>query len=185
MRINLLDLPEEGKQFHWSTKTGEINLVLSDLIKNSAYEAEFFIRPINNRDFDLTGIIRTQLPEQCSRCGLDFTFGVNQKFHEILIPEQKLDRGGKYARVNHISDIQTEELSVSEYQPQGHFDMGEFLHEQVALALSFNPAPPEDDKGNCSICEIPVRGKDFSYKEDMPEEPKANPFNVLKNLKIQ
>jgi uncharacterized protein len=183
MRINLAEIPEEGESFIWNNQTGEINKDLADLIGKKTYVAEFTIRPLNSKDFELTGSIKTGLPEQCARCGIDFDFPVNAKFREFLIPQQDQPRGSKYAKVNHLSDIPSDLPETLEYQGQ-HFDMGEYLHEIVALAAPFNPAGPENDKGDCSICNIPVKGRSFSYDEKMPEEKPANPFAALKNIKL-
>ncbi len=184
MRINLHEIPEEGKKFLWNEKTKEISRELEDLIGPSAYTADFFVKPINSKDFQITGTIKTQMPEACSRCGIDFNFPVNQSFHEILIPAQPDDRTGKYAKVNHISEAATSGPSVAEYGANQTFEMGEYLHEQVAIALPFNPAPPEKPNGDCSLCDIQVRGKVFTYNEEMPEEKAANPFEVLKNIAV-
>lgn len=185
MIIRLHEIPEDGKAFSWSHETAEINAVLADLIGQKAYKAEFFIRPINSRDFEMTGFIKTEIPEQCSRCGIDFEFGVNHSFREILIPTQPLGRTGKYARVNHLSDAEQNGPSVCEYAPDETFDMGEYLHEQVAINVPFNPAPPETDKGDCRLCGIQVRGRNFGYDEEIPQEKPQSPFSVLKNLKLQ
>ncbi len=184
MKINLQEIPEEGKKFDWDDKSGELVEVLRDLIDSTPHSAVFFIRPINSRDYEMTGSIQTLVPESCSRCGIDFKFDVNQKFHEILIPHQPDDRTGKYARVNHVSEATQEGPSVSEYNANYVFEIGEYLHEQVAIALPFNPAPPEKANGDCSLCEKPVRGMTFSYTEEMPQEKTNNPFNVLKNIKL-
>jgi uncharacterized protein len=185
MRIKLHEIPEDGKSFSWNQKTGEISRTLEDLIGRADHLAEFFIKPINSKDFEMTGSIQTKVADDCSRCGLDFTFPVNQKFHEILIPKQPEDRTGKYAKVNHISESETSGPSVTEYDANMVFEMGEYLHEQVAIALPFNPAPPEKANGDCSLCDKPVRGKLFVYNEEMPEEKTPKPFEVLKNLKIE
>lgn len=183
MKINLADIPEDGRSFNWNTQTGEINNIISDLIGKNQYEASFHIKPITSKDFELTGSIISKLPEQCSRCGIDFAFPINQKFHEILIPRQSQPRGGKYSKVNHVSDLPDSGTDSVEYDGQ-HFDMGEYLHEVIALAIPFNPAGPEDAEGNCIICEIPVKDRTFNYDEQMPEEKPQNPFSALKNIKI-
>lgn len=184
MKINLQDIPEEGKSFELDEKSGELVRVLQDLIGSIPHTAIFSIRPINSKDYQLTGSIKTLIPEACSRCGIDFKFDVKQQFHEILIPQQPEDRTGKYARVNHVSEATQEGPSVSEYSSNFVFDMGEYLHEQVAIALPVNPAPPEKANGDCSLCDKPVRGLTFSYNEEMPPEKTNNPFDVLKNLKV-
>lgn len=183
MKINLTEIPEEGRSYKWNTQTGELNSVLNDLIGKTPYESEFFIKPLNSRDFEVVGTIATKLPEQCSRCGIDIAFPVNKKFREFLIPKQDQPRGSKYSKVNHVSDLPEDGPDVSEYEGN-LFDMGEYLHEVVALAAPFNAAGPEDENGDCSICKIPVRGQSFSYDEEMPSEKPQNPFAVLKNIKI-
>lgn len=185
MIIRLSEIPEEGKEFHWSSETGEANQVLEDLIKKQKYSAEFTIRPINSKDFELVGKISTTVPDLCSRCGIDFTFPVSTRFQEILIPPQKEDRSGKYAKVNHVSESVEDGPTSSEYGRQMTFNMAEYLHEVVALCLPFNPAPPLDAKEKCTDC-----GKgpqDWVYGDIAPleDEVKVNPFSALKNLKLQ
>ncbi len=185
MKINLFDIPEDGREFVWNSNTGELNSVLQDLIGKDNYEAQIFIKPINSKDFEMTGSIKTKTKEDCSRCGIDFQFPVSEKIHEILIPPQPQDRQGKYARVNHISESVTEGPTVSEYNSQGFFDIGEHLHEVIAIAVPFNPAPAEDAKGNCTGCKLKVADLVFNYDEKMPESESPKPFEVLKNLKLQ
>jgi uncharacterized protein len=185
MRINLSEIPEEGKSFLYNNQTAELNQILFDLIGKSAHIAQFTIRPLNSKDFEMTGTIKTALPEQCSRCGIDFDFPISEKFHEILIPKQDQPRGGKYSKVNHLSDQhETEGPGSVEYDDGMHFNIGDYLHEVAALAAPFNPSGPEDENGDCSICKIPVRGRSFSYNEEMPSEKPQNPFSVLKNIKL-
>lgn len=183
MRINLSDIPEEGQNFVCTPKTGELNAVLKDLLGNTPFHAEFFIKPLNSRDFEMSGFIRSELPEDCSRCGLDFKMKIHPTFREILIPRQAETRTGKYAKVNHISEAVDDGPSVAEYDGLV-FNMGEYLHEVVAIAAPFNPAGPENENGDCSVCGIHVRGKSFSYNEEMPVEKPESPFAALKNIKL-
>lgn len=182
MKINLAEIPEEGRSYHYNNKTGELNAILLDVVGKNLHETEFFIKPLNSRDFEVVGTIKTKVPEVCSRCGIDFPYPVDKKFHEFLIPKQDQPRGSKYSKVNHVSDLPEDGPDVTEYE--GHlFDIGEYLHEVVALAAPFNAAGPEDDNGDCTICKIPVKGRSFSYDEQMPDEKPMNPFAVLKNIK--
>lgn len=186
MIIKLFELSENGQDYLWTRETGEVNGVLSDLIQTQDYRAEFSIRPINSKDFIINGEIKTQIPDLCSRCGIDFQFPVQVKFQEILIPPQKQDRSGKYAKVNHISESSEDAPTSSEYSSQGTFDIGEYLHEVVALSLPFNPAPPLDTTEKCLGCgksakEWLIQGD----QNDLPIEEKTNPFAALKNIKFQ
>lgn len=181
--IKLSEIPEEGLAFSWNRKSGEATKSLVDLIGNSDFQAEFFIRPLNHHDYTLNGTIKTQLAEVCSRCGNDFLFSVNSRFNEILIPRQSQDRTGKYSKVNHISEKELDGPEVSEYE-NNLFDMGEYLHEVVALAAPFNPIAPVDSEGNHEKCNNIEKDQLFIYDEIMPTEDKKNPFAALKNLKL-
>ncbi len=183
MKIYLSEIPEEGRSYHWTDKTGELTSVLKDLTGKNPYEAQFDIRPLNTKDYQLVGLIKTATPETCSRCGKDINYDVKARFHEILIPKQDQPRNGKYSRVNHVSDLPQGGPETSEYEGN-EFDIGEFLHEAVAISIPFNPACPEMVDGKPSECKIPLDGQAFSYYEKMPEEKPQSPFAALKNLKL-
>ncbi|GIL21287.1 MAG: hypothetical protein BroJett041_24010 [Candidatus Jettenia caeni] len=183
MIINLHEIPEEGKTWSLTNKTGELNTVLKDIIGENPYHTEFTIRPLTQGQFELFGTIKAQHPEQCSRCGIDFNFLVNEQFKELLIPKVPSQKHGEtYVKTNHYTDLSNEGPSVSEYE--GHqFDIGEYLHEMVGLAEEFSPAPPPDDNGDCSVCKIPLKNHAFNYDE--PMEKDESPFAALKKIKIQ
>jgi uncharacterized protein len=183
MKINLAGIPEDGVTYVWTRQTGEVNAVLADLIEKEAYTAEFTIRPLNSKDFDMTGKISTKMPCQCSRCGNDMKLPMNEKFHEILIPKQDQPRNSKYAKVNHLSDIPAGEMDFCEYEDL-QFDIGEYLHEVIALATPFNPVCPKEDNPDCSIYTNPEPEHGFIYNEEMPAEKPESPFAALKNLKL-
>lgn len=182
MRINLLEIPKEGKTFVLNRRTGELNEYLRDLIGNTEYSTEFDLRPLDT-GFELVGRIKTEIPEQCSRCGLDFDQSVDAKFHELLFPKMGLERNDKYAKSNHFSDVPLETgPSIVEYEGH-HFEVSEYLHETVALELGTQPAPKADCDGNCVLCHEKVEGRSFGYQEDFPSK-KESPFASLKTLKI-
>lgn len=182
MRINLQEIPDEGRDFIYNNQTSELNEVLKDLIGKTAYSAEFSIRPTNTNTFELQGFIKTHLPEQCSRCGLDFKMPVNVNFKEMLIPKQNLPRDAHFTKANHFSDMAGEGPSVQEYEGH-HFQVGEYLHEVIALEEPFNPVAPVDKNDDCTVCKLNVKSHSFSYDEGNIDD-KASPFSVLKNLKL-
>jgi uncharacterized protein len=183
MFINLHEIPADGKSWSLDRKTGELNSILKDLIGSVPYQIELTIRPLeaSSGAYDLTGSIQTQLPEQCSRCGLDYEMAVNEKIHHLMMPVLETPRDAKFLKPNHFSDLH-EELEVTEYQGTS-FNVGEFFHEVVALAQPLIPRPAADEKGNCGVCKIPVKGKSFSYDEEMSVAT-HKPFNALKGIKL-
>ncbi len=175
MKIRLNEIPEEGREYILNRKTGELNTVLQDLIEDAAYDVKLYIRPINSKDFDMNGDVKTLTGEQCSSCGEDFKLAVKRQIREILIPEQGEDRTGKYAKSSTPISESEEGLSVSHYK-SSQFDLGEFIHEAIALEVPFNP--------KCEECLKKADLEPFIYDEKMGEETKPNPFKSLKDLKL-
>lgn len=177
MKIRLNEIPEDGREYLLNRKTAELNTALQDLIQNAPYEVKVYIRPINTKDFDMSGDVKTHTKEQCSLCGEDFDFAVDRKIREILIPEPEEDRTGKYAKSSTpISETEGDTtLRVSHYK-SSQFDMSEFIHEAIALDVPFNPY--------CEACSKKAGKEPFIYDEKMGEETKPNPFQSLKDLKL-
>lgn len=183
MKIRLSDIPEDGRQYILNRNTAELNEVLKDLIQNQSYQVDLFIRPLNSKDFEITGTVKAQAPELCSRCAEDFLLPIDKTIKEILIPSQQDDRTGKYAKSTTPISEDLDSVSVSTYK-NNQFELGEFIHEAVALEVPFNPAPPCNANGDCSLCLKSSFKKPFIYDEKMSEEVKENPFNALKTLKL-
>lgn len=184
--IRLAEIPEDGKNYIWNRETTELNQALQDLVKDQKYEVQFFIKPINSRDYMMTGHIRAQLPTDCALCGLDFKMPAHITINEILIPTQTTERKGHYAKVNHLSDAEgnAEGPQALEYAENQNFDMGAYVHGAIAITIPFNPMPETNEKGDCGICGLNQKSHNFGYDEIMVDE-KPNPFAVLKNLKLQ
>lgn len=184
MLINLSEIPEEGTTIQFGRDKGELNAILKDLIGDSSYQIEMTLVPLNSKDFELTGFAKSSFLESCSHCGIDFKYRVDVKFHEILTPFLEMPRGGKYAKVNHISDSEDEGLSAYNYR-DNIFDFGEYIHEVIALSIPLNPAPDVDTQGSCVDCGLDVNHHDFGHDEEMiVSEEELKPFSVLKNLKL-
>lgn len=181
--IKLSEIPEDGRPFSWNRQTGEANNVLADLIDKNDFAANFYIHPLNLLDYSLVGSIQTSTIEICSKCGVEFKYALNAKFNEILIPKQQDDRTGKYSKVNHISEKELDGPEVSEYENKA-FDMGEYLHEVVALAAPFNAVAPVEADGKHKACNNTNKDQLFIYDEIMPLEDQKNPFDVLKSIKL-
>lgn len=184
MIINLAEIPEEGRNYEYSTESGEITDALADLIGENKYVTQFSIRPLNTRDFSLTGSIKTKSKELCSYCGQKIQFPVNVKFNEILIPPQEMTRDGHYAKPNHFTENQTEGPQSFEYSPGMKLNIGEYLHEAIALEVPYNPAPEVSATGDCSDCGLNVQNLLKSYEEKPSDLEETNPFAVLKGLKL-
>lgn len=175
MKIRLNEIPEDGRSYDFNRNTSELNEVLKDLIAANPYDVNLYIRPLNSKDYTVNGQVKTQTIEQCSRCGNDFNLAITKKINEILIPSQEQDRTSKYAKSTTLNTEGEEEISVSEYTKL-QFDLGEFLHEAIALEVPYTP--------HCTNCNSTEDDKTFIYDEKMGEETKPNPFKALKGIKL-
>jgi uncharacterized protein len=182
MNINLKEIPPEGRTFICDQKTKELTEGLKDLIGTNPYQAEFSIRPLQTGTFELLGFIKTAAPEECSRCALDFNLVIDEKFNELLLPEMETPRNSKYSKVNHVSDLSSGGPEVTEYKGH-HFNASEYIHGIIGLAAPFNPAPPLDAKGGCTLCKKSLQELKTNYTDPGFEEPRS-PFTVLKNIKL-
>lgn len=176
MKIKLNEIPTDGRDYILNRSTAELNSSLQDLVSSNDYEISLNIRPLNSKDFTVLGSIITKSEEQCSRCGDDFQLPISKKVNEILIPApENDDRTGRYARSNMNLDEEDENpVSVTEYDRQ-QFDLGEFMHECIALEIPYT--------AYCSNCKTKSE-KPYEYDEKMGEDVKPNPFQALKGIKI-
>jgi uncharacterized protein len=132
----------------------------------------------------MTGSIKTRTEESCSRCGDSFKFPLSKKIKEILIPKQELDRTGKYIKSSvAVSETDDNDAAVVEYENH-QFDVGEFLHEAIAIDVPFAPMPETKPNGDCILCDKPANKSELIYDEKISVEKKISPFDSLKNIKL-
>lgn len=186
MKIKLNEIPEDGRDYVFNRKTGELNTVLEDLIGKAEYTAQVFIRPLNSKNYDVKGTIKSTTEELCSHCGEDFNFKAQASVHEILIPGADEIKNSQFSKSNHVSELKDDGPGVSEYFSE-QFDVGELLHEALAFSIPFNPSHEKGDPD----CKTAIKSADtdaFIYDEKMSntieQEKKNNAFNVLKGLKL-
>lgn len=182
MKIKLHEIPEEGREYIFNRKTGELNAVLEDLIGKADYTAQMYIRPLNTKNYDIKGSIKSTTEEVCSHCGEEFNFKADAKFHEILIPGAEEIKNSQFAKSNHVSELNDDGPSVIEYFDDA-FEVGEYLHEAIAFSIPFNPRHEDKDPA-CKTSFKSEASDVFMYDEKMGEEKKNNAFNVLKGIKL-
>ncbi len=184
MKLKLNEIPDDGREYIYSKQTGELNEDIRDLIENNDYHVQFFIKPLNNDDFIMNGTVTTKTKEICSLCGDTFHFPTTAKINEILIPKTVDKDHEKQSKANHISEQDEHAPAVSEYKGE-IFEIGEFIHEAIALSVPFNPKPEQSTDGNCLFCLKPAPTTLISYDEDISISEKINPFLALKDLKLK
>ena len=184
MKIKLNEIPEDGRNYEFTRESAELNLDLADVLGNESFNIQLFLKPLNSKDFMLTGHIKTRTEESCSRCGDSFKFPLSKKIKEILIPKQEVDRTGKYSKsAVAISETDNNDAAVVEYE-NNQFDVSEFLHESIAIDVPFAPMPETKANGDCILCDKPASRTQLVYDEEMSVEKKISPFESLKNIKL-
>jgi uncharacterized protein len=184
MKLKLNEIPDEGREYTYTKETGELNDDLRDLIESNAYSVQFFIKPLNNSDFVMTGQVSTRTKEICSLCGDTFNFQTKAQINEILIPKAIDKDHEKQSRANHISEQDENAPAVSEYKGEV-FELGDFIHEAIALSIPFNPKPELTANGDCSVCLKSTPTHALIYDENVSIIEKVNPFLALKDLKLK
>lgn len=180
MRINLSEIPPEGRQYLCNQKTGEFEEALTDLVGQRPYDVNFFIQPVGNI-YEITGKIDTHLGLTCARCANDFNYGIHEKIHELLVPGGKLPRTGKEAKVNHVSELDDSGPSTTVIESL-NFDMDPLVRDLVALAEPNIAICSDHCKGLCQFC-----GTNLNLKEcqcEAGQQKKSSPFAKLGEIKF-
>lgn len=169
-RVTLSEIPLEGRTYHFSKDSGELNESLKDLIGDHDYQVEITLRPLGNV-FEISGLIKTNRDISCSRCARDIKQAINKPFTELIVIED--DRPRK-TRSGHVSNESLASGPYCNYVKSEVFSLTDFIHEQIATEETF-----------LVECGLPDCEDLLSqYQGELPpENEKNNPFAVLKNLK--
>lgn len=183
MKINLSEVPAEGRNYDFSRETGELNEALADLIQDRPYDVAFTIRPLGNA-FELKGKFNTRVPELCSRCGWDLEMPISRNFNEILMRDEPEYRKGHSVHGNQSVDFLAQGPDVTYYHGDV-FDAGAFIHEAIALAEPFYPSCGVED---CEHLQD-VQHKRAELEDEFrraEESKRGHPaFSVLEGLKAK
>jgi uncharacterized protein len=182
MKINLREIPAEGRTYDFDRETGELNEALEDLLGKRPYNVSLFIKPMGNV-FEMTGSLRASLPEVCSKCGWDLELKISRKFHEFLMEEQDSPRNAQSVHGNHSVDFLTEGPSVTSTQ-NDVFDSAAYVHEAVGLATPFYPWC--EDSQCVHLLEVEAKRQELEQSYATTETRAGHPaFSVLKTVKIK
>lgn len=182
MKINLSEIPAEGRNFDFSRETGEFNQVLADLIQDRPYDVAFTIKPIGNA-YELRGTFKTRIPELCSRCGWDLELPLHQNFNEILMRDEPEYRKAHSVHGNQSIDFLAQGPDVTYYQGEV-FDAGAFVHEAIALSEPFYPSCGLEDCEHLEEAENKRKEIEAEYRRVEAEKAGHPAFSVLEKLKL-
>lgn len=179
MKIQLKDIPAEGKTFYFSRKDGRLDAALKDLTGPRNYEIEVFLQPMGSA-FIVKGKGRFTGEDLCSQCGWETPLELSGKIDEYLVIEKERDRSSHSTHGNHSLELEAEGPETT-YLTSSVLDLGEFLHEQLALMWPDYPRCSDDLECESRKAESEKR---VLQSEAPPETKNGHPaFQVLDKLK--
>lgn len=177
LKVKFHEIPAGGLDYGFSSQTGELNLVLFDLMGDyPTYKTSLHLKNIDSMA-QLSGEVSGQLHLVCSRCAEDFTNSFNKKFVT-----------GYYRSEDTIKSLPTsfDDLTGSfdlELASSGEVDLGEVVHEQIALEIPFQPLCTQECKGLCTVCGSNLNLEVCSCQNSEGQLNRRSPFEKLKVLK--
>lgn len=180
LQIKFNEVPASGLDYEFTQTTGELNGVLFDILGDfPTYQAQVHLAP-TNQNVQVKGQIQGELHLSCSRCAEDFRSSFNKSFVTLF-----------YKSENDIKN-----LGLDAHDLVGSFDLeflegdtinvGEIIHEQIALEIPFTPICMDSCKGLCGQCghnlnQSPCMTHQQSNDNNTWQKP--SPFEKLKILR--
>jgi uncharacterized protein len=138
MKINLLDIGEEGHEFKYVMgEEPDIDAVVKEAIED-INDCAFNVNILKTGDiFTATGRFTLEKDDVCSKCGQDIQLPIDHKFTEFLMNETSAEADQKgHAPHSGLNLENDQEVTFV----QGHvLDLGEFIREQIAVAIPTYP----------------------------------------------
>ncbi|MCM2282505.1 MAG: DUF177 domain-containing protein [Bdellovibrionaceae bacterium] len=182
MKINLSEIPAEGRSYDFSHETGELNEALADLIQDRPYDVTFTLKPLGNA-YEIKGHFATRKPEICSRCGWDLELPLQRNFNDILIEDEPEYRKSHSVHGNQSVDFLAQGPEVAYYQGDV-FDAGTYVHEVIALAEPFYPSCGVEDCEHLADVEKKRAELEAEIQKSVVTEKGHPAFSVLEKLKV-
>lgn len=171
--IMLQELPDSGKDYEYTTESGELNEALKEAVGENSFKVNLFVEKLGNA-WQATGKVESRQDMQCSRCGKDFKHPVNLNIREIIMVHPEMPRSGKTAKVNHSTEMDPMSPDcLILHRPE--LEVGEFVRELVVLNEPFQPLCEK-------ACENPYLASQ-AQSQGLSDDAR-NPFSVLKDFKL-
>lgn len=180
-QILLKDVPPEGRELVYSQESGELDAALKDIVGENPYLIRLEIAPLGGA-FQLKGRVTAAMNLQCSLCAQDFKFPVDLALDELLMVRSPIQKGDHESRVNHSSEMDVTAPGCT-YLDSDLFDVGEYIHEVIALEEPMRPLGGAQCEAGCENLQKNVQREWLSVGSEEPIPVKANPFSVLGKLK--
>jgi uncharacterized metal-binding protein YceD (DUF177 family) len=177
--VQLRDLPEEGRQYIYTRESAELLPFLQEIVGSGDFRIEIEVRPMGNV-YSAKGLIETGCNEVCALCAEDIVVPVRERFDEILVIQDPLNRHDHQARVNHLSELKLDGPECTELDSET-FHIGEFIRELLLLARPAKPTGRPDCETTCENYKEAIE-KGWITVASNEEPAKSRPFSILEDL---
>lgn len=169
MAIKINDIPPEGLSIELTQK---LDLFNKKGAPASQVTAVLFIQPTGGGGFHITGRIQADPLLECSRCLKTFPYHIDTEVNIDLASTSDWGSAPEH-------ELKRSELDTEFYQGD-EIDEGEFIKEQVLIAIPMVPLHQPDCKGLCPVCGTDLNEAECGCQKDKPGESGA--FSALKDL---
>lgn len=183
LKLNLNEVAKEPLEFNTRREFGDLNEVLKDLIGEEDYSVHLEIEKIGNA-YLMKGDVKTRLPLICSDCGGEYFHPIEQHFEELLVIQNPYQKGDHASRNNHSHEWEQGQPQCT-YLESHTANLGELVHEQIALLEPLRPQGDVDPGHECEDLSQIKRDWLSLGKDEKPLEQKQNPFKALEGLKLK
>lgn len=144
--IKYNEVPSSGLDYVFRHTTGELNTVLFDIMGDyPVYETLVKIEPADNMVM-LKGDLSGELRLTCSRCAEEFSKEFKKNFVTAYYKSETSLKNFGWDADDLVSSFDLEFLEGET------INIGEAIHEQIALEIPFTPLCTESCKGLCVKC---------------------------------
>ena len=146
MRVQLVEINErKGFEVDCGESPQELDLVYPNAIFQEEIRTRARLERMNE-NVTISGATDTTMGMECGRCSQIFSFPLHLKFNAVFSPIQD-----HIKLKNQDQEFGSEELGLYHYNGQT-IDVGEFVREQILLALPMVPLCRSDCRGLCQPC---------------------------------
>ncbi len=173
MKINLLDIGEDGHEFKFKWHDEKtIDQKVADIVEGlKGFQFRIFIQKTGDI-YTAQGDYSLEQDHECSLCAEDILLPIKNKFTEYLMNQSKVHQKGHTPHSGLNIESQQEVTFVQDYE----LDLSEFIAETFALAIT--PYPKCSDVPACE-----QRQKDNTKYIQNANETGHPAFSVLSKLK--
>lgn len=145
MRIKVRDIQDEGMDLSYGETSQDLDLVLPEANFPEPIRTEAQLSRVDETVM-VSGNVKSSLVLDCGRCGSPFNLHLHLDFRSVFSPnrgESSKDQDGEGGDLDEVDSYHYQDQTI---------DMGEFVREQILLALPMVHLCRPDCLGLCMIC---------------------------------